>query len=233
MTLKQKTAHTMAIGLIGLGLTSLADGDGVTRQTLFDGTSLDAWERADGAPAHWRLADGTMEATEGGDLRTKAAFGDCHLHIEWQTPTQIDPDIMNRGNSGVFLMGLYEVQVMDSNPDTIYADGIAGAVYGQSPPLVNACHAPGEWQSFDILFTAPRWDGDALLRQGHVTVFHNGVLVQDHWPLEGPTHHITRTTPAPHAAKLPLTLQAHASPVRYRNIWIRERHAKAAGVNIQ
>ena len=189
---------------------------------LFDGTSLDQWTKLDGSPAHWKLADGTMEATAGGDLRTKQIFGDCQLHVEWQTPTTIDPNIMNRGNSGVFLMGLYEVQVIDSNPDTIYADGIAGSIYGQSPPLVNVCRPPGEWQTFDILFYAPRWEGDTLIRQGHITVFLNGVLIQDHWPLEGPTHHLSRTSLTPHADKLPVTLQSHSSPVRYRNIWIRE-----------
>jgi len=189
---------------------------------LFDGTSLEQWEKKDGSSAHWKLADGTMEATEGGDLRTKTAFGDCHLHIEWQTPEQVDPNVMNRGNSGVFLMGLYEVQVLDSFHDTIYADGIAGSIYGQSPPLVNVCRAPGEWQSFDIIFYAPRWENGELVRQGFVTVFQNGVLVQDRWQLEGPTHHLTRTSLTPHADKLPLVLQSHASPVRYRNIWIRE-----------
>ncbi|MCL2105346.1 MAG: DUF1080 domain-containing protein, partial [Kiritimatiellaeota bacterium] len=175
-----------------------------------------------GPPAPWERGGGGVGAAGGGDLRTKQAFGDCQLHIEWQTPEKVDPNIMNRGNSGVFLMGLFEIQVMDSNPDTIYADGIAGAVYGQSPPLVNACRAPGEWQSFDIIFRAPRWEGDTLTRQGHVTVFHNGVLVQDRWEPEGPTHHLSRTSLTPHADKLPLSLQSHASPVRYRNIWIRE-----------
>ncbi|MCL1920102.1 MAG: DUF1080 domain-containing protein [Kiritimatiellaeota bacterium] len=189
---------------------------------LFDGASLDRWQKADGSPAHWKLADGAMEATHGGDLYTKEAFGDCQLHVEWQTPKDVDPNIMNRGNSGVILMGRYEVQVLDSNPDTIYADGIAGSFYGQNPPLVNACSAPGEWQTFDIIFRAPRWEGDALLRQGVVTVFHNGVLVQDHWPIEGSTDHLTRAQQRPHADKLPLVLQSHASPVRYRNIWLRE-----------
>ena len=195
---------------------------GMVWRVLFDGKSLSQWEKKDGSPAHWKLADGTMEATEGGDLRTKTAFGDCQLHVEWQTPEKVDPNVMNRGNSGVYLMGLYEVQVLDSHRDTIYADGIAGAIYGQNPPLVNVCRAPGEWQTFDIIFYAPRWENGTLVRQGHITVFHNGVLVQSHWPIEGPTHHLSRTAQAPHAAKLPLSLQAHSSPVRYRNIWIRE-----------
>lgn len=193
-----------------------------TFQTLFDGTSLDAWEKLDGTPAHWKLTgDGAMEVTGGGDLRTKASFGDCQLHIEWRTPEAVDPNIMNRGNSGVIFMGRYEVQVIDSNPDTIYADGIAGAAYGQNPPLVNVCRAPGEWQSFDIIFYAPRWEGDTLLRQGCVTVLHNGVLIQDRWPLEGPTGHLARAVQSPHANKLPLVLQSHGSPVRYRNIWVK------------
>ena len=216
-----RSSLCLAMSLCLCANLALCETGGVYR-VLFDGKNLDQWEKKDGSPAHWKMPDGTMEATEGGDLRTKATFGDCQLHVEWQTPEKVDPNIMNRGNSGVFLMGLYEVQVLDSNPDTIYADGIAGSVYGQNPPLVNVCRAPGAWQTFDIIFYAPRWENGTLLRQGHVTVFHNGVLVQDRWPLEGPTRHLSRTTQTPHAAKLPLSLQAHASPVRYRNIWIRE-----------
>ena len=203
-------------------MPALCETSAMTYRVLFDGKNLDQWQKTDGSPAHWKLADGAMVATEGGDLRTKAVFGDCQLHVEWQTPAQIDPNIMNRGNSGVYLMGLYEVQVMDSWRETIYADGIAGSIYGQSPPLVNASRAPGEWQTFDIIFYAPRWEDGTLARQGHVTVFHNGVLAQYLWPLEGPTHHLSRTALVPHADKLPIVLQSHASPVRYRNIWIRE-----------
>jgi len=211
----------LAVALCLCAKLALCQTGGVYR-VLFDGKNLDQWEKADGSPAHWKMPDGTLEATGGGDLRTKAAFGDCQLHVEWQTPEQIDPNIMNRGNSGVFLMGLYEVQIMDSHGKTIYADGIAGSIYGQNPPFANVSRAAGAWQSFDIIFYAPRWDGNTLTRQGHVTVFHNGVLVQSHWPLEGPTRHLSRTSQVPHANKLPLSLQAHSSPVRYRNIWIRE-----------
>ncbi|MBN2417695.1 DUF1080 domain-containing protein [bacterium] len=191
---------------------------------LFDGGSLDNWQMSDGAGAAWKVAQGYMEVVKGtGTLQTRDAFGDCQLHIEWAAPAVVEGDGQGRGNSGVFLMGIYEVQVLDSYDNKTYADGQAAAVYGQYPPLVNACRPPGEWQSYDIIFHGPRFDKDeSLLRPATMTVIHNGVLVQDHVILTGPTAHKARPPYKLHPEKLPLSLQDHGNPVRFRNIWIRE-----------
>lgn len=200
---------------------------------LFDGTSLDNWESDKGEPTKWRLADGVMESVKGaGYIRTKQSFGDCQLHIEWAAPASVEGMGQGRGNSGVFLMGSYEIQVLDSyethvlpdgsNRNPNYADGIASAVYAETPPLVNACRKPGEWQTYDIIFHQPVWEDGKLKHPGSVTVLHNGVLTQDHWEMEGLTTHCRRRPLAPHADKLPLKLQDHGNPVRFRNIWIRE-----------
>jgi hypothetical protein len=194
---------------------------------LFDGTSLDNW-KFDKKP--WKLVDGTMESVAGaGYISTKQSFGDCQLHIEWASPSKVQGMGQGRGNSGIFLMSSYEIQVLDSfetdpanmkNPN--YADGQASAVYAENPPLVNASRGPGEWQTYDIVFHQPIWDGNKMVHPGSVTVFHNGVLTQDHWEMEGLTTHCVRRPLAPHATKLPLQLQDHGNPVHFRNIWIRE-----------
>ena len=152
------------------------------------------------------------------------------LHIEWQVPANLPPYDMNSGNSGVFMMGLYEVQVFESfetDPANMkhpfYADGQAASIYGQNPPLVNPTRRRGEWQTYDIVFYRPVFEGDKCVRPGVVTAFLNGVLVQDGWQLEGPTGHIRRTRQTkPPSAKGPVKLQQHLCPVRFRNVWVRE-----------
>lgn len=191
---------------------------------LFDGTDLSAWERdrPQGGDAHWLVQDGYMEVRGGGGIRTRESFGDCQLHVEWATPTVIQGKSQGRGNSGILLMGRYEVQVLDSYDNVSYADGQAGALYGQYPPMVNASRAPGEWQTYDIVFTAPRFDENGQLKSpGYATVFHNGVLVQYHRELLGPMVHRAVPQYQPHPDRLPISLQEHGNPVRYRNIWIR------------
>ncbi len=192
---------------------------------LFDGTDLSQWRtQKDGGAARWRVEGGYMEVAPGsGDIQTAASFGDCQLHIEWAAPSPPIGAGQDRGNSGVFLMRQYEVQVLDSYQSATYPDGQAGALYGQYPPLVNASRPPGEWQSYDIVFRAPRFAPDGRLqRPARLTVLHNGVLVQDARELLGPTAHKARPAYTPHAAKLPLGLQDHDHPVRFRNIWVRE-----------
>lgn len=200
---------------------------------LFDGSeaSFANWCADNGQPTKWKLVNGTLESVaRAGYIRTKQSFGDCQLHIEWASPTKVEGRGQGRGNSGVFLMGNYEIQVLDSyetdpakpglNPN--YADGQASSVYAENPPMVNACRKPGEWQTYDIVFHQPVWEGNVMKHPGSVTVFHNGVLTQDHWEMEGLTTHCRRRPLAPHAKKLPLKLQDHGNPVHFRNIWIRE-----------
>jgi hypothetical protein len=193
---------------------------------LFDGKDLSQWrsQKEGGGPAPWKVESGYMEVVAGsGGIQTAAGFGDCQLHLEWASPASATGEGQNRGNSGVFLMGQYEVQIHDSHGNTTYPDGQAAAIYGQYPPLVNASRPPGEWQAYDIVFRAPRFTADGrLLRPARLTVLHNGVLVQDARELTGPTAHKARPAYKPHAAKLPLGLQDHDHPVRFRNIWIRE-----------
>lgn len=185
---------------------------------LFDGRDTSHWE---GGP--WLIEEGALVAGEA-NLRTKEPFGDCQLHIEFLVP-DVEPDhLLNRGNSGVFLMERYEVQIYDSHPShehQIYPDGQCAAIYGQTPPLVNASRKPGEWQTFDIVFTAPRFKGSELCEPASVTMLHNGVLVHLATPVHGPTDHGQIRAYEPHAAELRLILQGHGSPVRFRNIWIR------------
>jgi len=191
---------------------------------LFDGKDLSQWAAADNGPAKWHLGDGFFETVPGtGYLHSRQAFGDCQLHVEWATPNPPHGVDQDRGNSGVFLQGLYEVQVLDSYNSVTYADGQAAAIYGQYPPLVNACRPPGVWQTYDIVFHGPRFDAAGkLLRPATITVFQNGVLVQDHDTILGPTEHGERPPYKATPVKLPLALQDHNHPVRYRNIWIRE-----------
>ena len=157
------------------------------------------------------------------DILTKESFGDIQLHIEWMTPLSVPGSkVSDRGNSGVFLLNQYEVQIFDTfKTNTIYADGMAGAIYGQHPPLVNASRAPGEWQTFDIVLTTPRFSATNDTIRGRVTVFHNGVLVQKETLLLGGTRHRALPDVKPHPVPAPIRLQAHGSPVQFRNIWIR------------
>ncbi len=193
---------------------------------LFDGTDLSQWvqrgRKGETLEPAWRVENGYMEVVGGtGSHKTKAAFGDVQLHIEWAAPRTVKGASQARGNSGVLIMELYEIQILDSYENISYADGQAGAVYGQYPPLVNASRGPGEWQSYDIVFEAPRFDGDKLETPAFVTVFHNGVLLHHRRELMGPMRHKKASAYVAHAPERPLLLQAHGSPVRFRNIWAR------------
>jgi prepilin-type processing-associated H-X9-DG protein len=190
---------------------------------LFNGTDLSNWQSAkDGSPAKWAVKDGDMEVVpKAGAIRTREKFGDCQLHIEWAEPKDIQGSSQGRGNSGVFLMGICEIQVLDSYRNITYADGHAGSIYGVSPPLANPLRPPGEFQVYDIVFRRPIYRNGQPVDPGHVTLFVNGVLVQDHAMLEGPTGHRARTRPEPFPEQGPLELQDHGNPVRFRNIWYR------------
>lgn len=197
---------------------------------LFDGKDFSNWSAVslhDGvtllarAPS-WKIENGYMEVVPGkGDIATKAKFGDVQLHIEWASPSVVKGNSQGRGNSGVFLQGRYEVQVLDSFENPTYADGQAAAIYGQWPPLVNASRRPGEWQSYDIIFEAPKFEGARLMKPAYLTVLHNGVLVQNHREAMGPTVHREVAKYVPQPAEDSLVLQNHGNAVRYRNIWIR------------
>jgi hypothetical protein len=191
---------------------------------LFDGTNLDQWSATDGSTAKWKVENGYFEVVpKTGYIHTKKSFGDCQLHVEFSEPTPPKGDSQDRGNSGVFLMGLYEIQVLDSYENRTYADGQAASVYGQYPPLANAARPPGQWQSYDIVFHAPHFDkAGKLLKPARVTVFYNGVLAQDNVEPTGPTAHGERPPYKPGPDEAPLALQDHGDSVRYRNIWIRE-----------
>jgi len=189
---------------------------------LFDGTDLSGWVSVDGGEARWKVEDGYMEVVPGtGNIRTKEEFGDCQLHIEWAAPAEVRGESQGRGNSGVFLMGLYEIQVLDCYGNPTYADGWTAAIYGQYPPLVSACRRPGEWQTYDIIWEAPRFEGDRLVRPAYLTLIHNGVVVHNHTELMGPTGHRIMPQYRPHPPVGPLMLQDHGDPVRFRNIWYR------------
>lgn len=197
---------------------------------LFDGRDLSKWvQRGSGADINtlrdpkWTVRDGYFETgARTGSLFTRDSFGDIQLHVEWAAPTVVAGHSQGRGNSGIFLMGLYEIQVLDSFENRSYADGQAGAIYGQWPPLVNAARKPGEWQTYDIVFEAPRFESGKLARPAFQTVFWNGVIVHNRKEVMGATvYRSVATYAAPHADALPLMLQDHSNPVRYRNIWVR------------
>jgi len=191
---------------------------------LFDGTDLSKWEadEGNGVPTKWIVKDGAMECVpKSGYIRTKDKLGDIQLHVEWAAPTKAEGESQGRGNSGVFLMGLVEVQVLDNYNNPTYADGFAGSVYGVNPPLANALQPPGQFQVYDIVFRRPIYKDGKELDPGSITVFENGVLVQDHTMLEGGTGHMARSKPGPFPEAGPLKLQDHGNPVRYRNIWYR------------
>jgi len=186
------------------------------------GADRGAWQMmADGAAFTWPMADGVL-STGKGMIRTRAEFTDYQLHVEFATPKDVKGNSQERGNSGVFLNGKFEIQVLDSYQNITYPDGQAAAMYGQFPPLVNASRPPGEWQSYDIVFTSPRFGaGGKLDKPAIVTVLHNGIVVQNAVPFWGPTQHKRIDPYAPDNAKGPIALQDHGNPVRYRNIWIR------------
>lgn len=184
---------------------------------LFDGHDLSAWEEGE----RWKVEDGLMVVGHG-DLRTKQSFGDCQLHIEWSAPLPAEGHGQDRGNSGVFLQELYEIQVLDSYQDKTYFDGQAGAIYKQTPPMVNAMRPPGEWNVYDIIWTAPRFNDDgSLASPAYMTAIHNGVVILNHFELLGDNRWYKPPEYKPHG-KLPILLQDHGHPVRYRNIWVRE-----------
>jgi hypothetical protein len=191
---------------------------------LFDGRDGSEWRSANGQPLRWKIENGYLESVgRTGSISTVRGFGDCQLHIEWAAPAPSTGAGQARGNSGVFFMGRYEVQVLDSYQNRTYPDGQAAAIYGQYPPLANASRPPGEWQTYDIIFRRPRFDERGeLVQPARITVLHNGVLVQDAVALTGPTDHRRRPPYAAHPDRLPIGLQDHDSPVRFRNVWIRD-----------
>jgi len=191
---------------------------------LFNGTDLSGWLGEDGKRANWNVRDGFFETVGGaGAIHTERDFGDLQVHIEWTAPVPPVGAGQGRGNSGVFLMGLYEVQILDSYQNDTYPDGQVGAIYGQHPPLFNASRPPGEWQTFAIFFRRPRFDTKgALVSKARITVLHNGVLIQNNEELLGPTSWLQHLSYQKHPDKLPLMLQDHSNPVRFRNVWVRE-----------
>ena len=191
---------------------------------LFDGTNLDEWKSTNtGTAAGWKIEDDHMTVVKGtGNIQTKRTFGDVQLHLEWRTPTVIEGEGQGRGNSGVFFQERYEVQVLDNYNNKTYANGQAGSIYKQYLPLVNACKAPGEWQTYDIIFTAPRFNKDGIrVSSGYLTVIHNGVLIQNHVEVKGTTEYIGQPKNDAHE-NASIMLQDHSNPVSYRNIWVRE-----------
>ena len=185
---------------------------------LFDGGDLSEWQGGD----KWQIEDG-VATVKGGTITSKRVFGSCQLHVEWAAPAEVKGEGQGRGNSGIYLQGHYEVQILDSYNNETYFDGQAASLYKQWPPLVNACRGPGEWQTYDIIFDAPKFDAQGkLVKPAYVTVLHNGVLVQNHSELMGTTAWDRAPAYETHADKLPLQIQDHGNPVRFRNIWIRE-----------
>lgn len=207
--------------LVTPGLGNAPPSDAIV---LFNGKDLSEWQHADGSPAKWSVAEGAFTVVKGtDDIRTKRVFGDCQIHIEWRTSAKVEGEGQGRGNSGVFLQGRYEVQVLDSYNNRTYSNGQAASIYKQYIPLVNASRKPGEWQSYDIFFQAPRFaESGAVLTPAYMTVVHNGVLVQNHVELKGSTVYIGAPSYKKHNLKEPLVLQEHGNAVSYRNIWIRE-----------
>jgi hypothetical protein len=199
---------------------------------LFDGTDLSKWKAANGGEPTFTLKDGVMLSTNLKDpknnqyLVSKEEFGDIQVHVEWAEPVPAQGTSQGRGNSGVFLMNKFEVQVLDNFGNPTYPDGQCSAIYGQYPPQVNVCRPPGEWQTYDIVFHRPRYEGGVVKEPAYLTVLQNGVLTQDHQRAEGPSGHlIVAKYPKEFPEKGPLALQFHGNPVRYRNIWVRPLEA--------
>ena len=193
---------------------------------LFNGKNLDGWRSADStrSAAKWKVENGDMVIAPGtGDIATTRGFGDMQLHIEWSAPTPPVGEDQDRGNSGVFLMSTYEIQVLDSYHSKTYPDGQAGAVYGEYPPLANVNRPPGDWQVYDIIFHRPHFDSNGNATQpARVTVIQNGIVIQDNVTILGPTTNGHRSAYLAHPDLMPLELQDHHHPVRFRNIWVRE-----------
>ena len=186
-------------------------------KVLFGGENMDAWDGV----KDWVFKDSYGQV--GSSVRSKEKFGDCQLHLEFATPEKVEGNGQGRGNSGIYFMSRYEVQILDSWENQTYFDGQCASIYKQRPPLVNACRKPGEWQTYDIIFKAPRFRADGTLKSpAYFTVLQNGVLVQDHTELRGATDYETPPKYTPHEAKESLSLQFHGNPTRFRNIWVRE-----------
>jgi hypothetical protein len=190
---------------------------------LFDGKNLENWTGDDGKPAKWTVADNALTVSPGtGGIKTKQSFGDIQLHIEWRTPAKVQGDGQDRGNSGIFLQERYEIQVLDSYNNKTYVNGQAGAIYKQHPPLVNAVKGPGEWQTYDIVFIAPKFDANGnVVSPGRMTAFLNGILVQHYSEIKGTTTNVGQPKYKAHGSA-PLSLQDHGNPTSFRNIWVRE-----------
>jgi hypothetical protein len=189
---------------------------------LFDGKDLSQWvDKKTGGPVGWSVVDGVAISAKG-DIQTTNQFGDLQLHVEFREPTPATSSGQGRGNSGVFLMGQYEIQVLDCYHNKTYADGATAGVYGQHPPLANACRPPGEWQTYDIIFNVPHFGANGeLLSPGYVTVFHNGVVAQNHQAIRGATNWKSPGIYTPHGPTGPIALQYHNNAVAFRNIWVR------------
>jgi hypothetical protein len=190
---------------------------------LFDGTNVSEWTNMEGGSPGWKIEDGVLTVVKGtGDIKTRRNFGDVQLHLEWRSPEVIEGEGQGRGNSGLFFQEKYEVQILDSYQNRTYSNGQAGAIYKQYPPLVNACRPPGEWQTYDVIFIAPRFNKDGMrVSAGQITVFHNGVLIHHAAQLQGTTEYIGMPKNKAHGPG-PIKLQDHSNPVSYRNIWVRE-----------
>ncbi|MEX0883237.1 MAG: DUF1080 domain-containing protein [Cyclobacteriaceae bacterium] len=192
---------------------------------LFGGNNLDAWvSEKDGSAAAWKVEDNHFTVTpKTGGIKSKENFGDVQIHVEWRAPSVVKGTGQGRGNSGFFFMGKYELQVLDSYENETYSNGQAASIYKQHPPLVNAMRPPGEWNTYDAVFTAPRFNKDGMLiAPARITVFHNGILVQNNVELKGPTEYIGIPHYVAHPAQLPIHLQDHGDLVSYRNIWARK-----------
>jgi len=189
---------------------------------LFDGKDLSKWVGERGGEAEWKIADGYMEATKG-RIKTRDEFGDFQLHLEFATPAKVEGKGQGRGNNGVNIFGRYEIQILDSFDNLTYADGMAGAIYGQRPPLVNAAKPPGEWQTYDVVWEAPRWDeGGKLVKKAYLTVVYNGLVIHNRQELIGHTpYRNLGNYDKPHPPKGPIELYYHGNPLRFRNIWLR------------
>jgi hypothetical protein len=196
---------------------------------LFDGKDLSKWQMSNGQPARWNVANGYFESGRGGGIRTKDKFADFQLHMEFATPSQVNGTGQGPGNSGVLINGMYEVQILDNFNNKTYPDGQCGAMYGQAPPLVNACKGPGQWQTYDIIFESPRWDSDGKqVKNANVTVIQNGLVLHHKHDYFGATdgiggvaHTALGAYRQRHAPEVFIELQDHSNPVRFRNIWIR------------
>lgn len=211
--------YDVKVKVIDAPVTGQAPSDAVI---LFDGSNFDAWEHLDGSPVKWELVDGAMQVVGGsGNIRTKQKFGDVQLHIEFATPSEVKGNGQGRGNSGIFFQSRYEIQVLDNYQNETYANGQVGAIYKQHIPLANPSRKPGEWQTYDIIYTAPTYNEDGLIKTpARMTALLNGVLVQNNVSLLGTTEYIGIPKLQVHGADA-IMLQDHGNPIRFRNVWVR------------